>query len=207
MSPPFLAPQQTPPLLILSVLSVFPPQICLSSSSSLPARRQIHRARFLSLFCESCEGNLEGLSGINLKGKCFSLLLFLALSADWVGSPGTCRLLIFTVPTPAQSFCQSSPPKEQKKKNLFHFLRSLGPIRFPLHLWETSSSFVNPPGGTNSQWSDWLLFEDVRAVHLFRWRCTEEILQSSGNFLGKTGGKLPGASMHYSLGVKNSLFC
>lgn len=145
MSPPLSSPSSPLDLLQLaplppqfpSVLSVpLPPRNRLSSSPSpLPVPRQIHRARFLSLFCESCEGNLEGLSGINLKGKRLSLLLSLALSADWVRSPGTCRLLISTIPPPHPpllgSFCRSLA---LKKKILLHFLRNVGPIPFSLHL-------------------------------------------------------------------------
>lgn len=94
---PQLAP--FPPTFPLCSLCPPPPWNHLSSSpSTLPVSRLIHRARFLSLFCESCEGNLEGLSGINLKRKRLSLLLSLALLADWVRSPGTCRLLISTTP-------------------------------------------------------------------------------------------------------------
>lgn len=136
MSPPFSSLLDLLSL-CLSVLSVplFPPRNSLSSQPSpLPVSHQIHRARFLSLFCESCEGNLEGLSGINLKGKHLSLLLSLALSADWVRSPGTCRLLISTTPvitpTAAQSFCQSLAQWERGKKILFYFLRNAGPILF-----------------------------------------------------------------------------
>lgn len=109
-----------PPYQFPSVLSVpLPPSLenRLSSPSPLPVPRQIHRARFLSLFCGSCEGNLEGLSGINLKGKSLSLLLSLALSADWVRSPGTSRLLISTAPTHPllESFCRSVPLKNKKR--------------------------------------------------------------------------------------------
>lgn len=101
-------------------------------------------------FSESCKGNLEGLSGINLKRMHLSLLLFLALLAHWFCSSGTCRLLIsppspptHTHPTPhqrataAQSFCQSSPLKKKKgKENLLYFLRN-DPLF--LCLWDSES--------------------------------------------------------------------
>lgn len=97
---PGLSPTGSFPLTV-SLCSVCLPlqKNCLSFPwSPHPNTRQIHGARFLSLFCKSCKGNLEGLSGINLKGKRLSLLLFLALSADWVCLPGTCSLLISTTP-------------------------------------------------------------------------------------------------------------
>ena len=165
-----------------------PPRNHLSSSpSTLPVPRLIHRARFLSLFHESCEGNLEGLSGINLKRKRLSLLLSLALLADWVRSPGTCRLLISTTPLTARTHPCSKFLLElgskKKKKYLLHFLRNVGPIPFLCTCERGSISFVNPLGGTNNLWRDWLLFEDVRAVRVFRWRHTEEDLWSSGSAL------------------------
>lgn len=130
-SPPFSSPLDLPRLAPLPpqfpLFSVSLPRNCLSSSSPSPRSVvcQIHRARFLSLFCESCEGNLEGLSGINLKRKRLSLLLSLALLADWVRSPGTCRLLISTIPlpplptAPAQSFFRAWLQKRKKKCSTF----------------------------------------------------------------------------------------
>lgn len=116
-----------------------PPRNHLSSSpSTLPVPRLIHRARFLSLFHESCEGNLEGLSGINLKRKRLSLLLSLALLADWVRSPGTCRLLISTTPLTARTHPCSKFLLElgskKKKKISAPLSEKCGPHPLSLHL-------------------------------------------------------------------------
>lgn len=126
MNPPFQIPFfffSAPTLLSVSL-----PLTSLTSPLSDP-----QGVIFLVCFSESCKGNLEGLSGINLKRMHLSLLLFLALMAHWFCSSGTCRLLIlppFPAPhhpaTAAQSFCQSSPLKKKKKppKHLLHFLRN-----------------------------------------------------------------------------------
>lgn len=137
---PQLAP--LPPRFSLSVLSVSFPRNHLSSSplSSLPVLCQIHRARFLSLSCESCEGNLEGLGGINLKRKRLSLLLSLALSADWVRSPGTWRLLISATsspPPPPPPPCSKFLSELGSKKKSVPLSAKCGPHPFPLHLRET----------------------------------------------------------------------
>lgn len=141
-SSPLDLPQLAPlsPMVPLCSFCVSPPETCLSSSPApLPVPRQIHRARFLSLFCESCEGNLEGLSGINLKGKRLSLLLSLALSADWVRSPGTHRLLISTTPLllgtpthPCSKFLSELGSK--KKKKTVPLSEKCGPHPLSLHL-------------------------------------------------------------------------
>lgn len=117
MNPPFQIPFiffSAPTLLSVSL-----PLTTLSSPLSDP-----QGVIFLVCFSESCKGNLEGLSGINLKRMHLSLLLFLALLAHWFCSSGTCRLLISPPsPTPhhpataAQSFCQSSPLLKKKKKS------------------------------------------------------------------------------------------
>lgn len=160
MSPPFLSPLDLPQLAPLppqfpSVLCVSLPRNHLSSSSPSPhsVLCQIHGARFLTLFCESCEGNLEGLSGINLKRKRLSLLLSLALLADWVRSPGTCRLLISTTPlshrpptTPAQSFFWAWL---QKKKICSTFWEMWAPTPFFAPV-RGRVKVVNPLGGTNN---------------------------------------------------------
>lgn len=68
-SPPFCSPpHRSFPFSFSSLRFIF---LLLRLPSPTP--RQICGVRSLSLFCESCEGNLEGLSGINLKGKCSSL--------------------------------------------------------------------------------------------------------------------------------------
>lgn len=193
MNPPFLTPsspldlpQPAPlPPYFVSVLSVSPLKNTLSSlPSPLPVPHLIHRARFLSLLCESCEGNLEGLSGINLKGKRLSLLLSLALSADWVRSPGTWRLLISGTLPHLPHLCSKFLLSALTKKNSVPLSEKCGPhplFSAPVRDWV--KDFVNPLGGTNNLWRDWLLFEDVRVIHLFRWRYTEEDLWSSGSLL------------------------
>lgn len=108
-------------------------------------------------------------------------------------------------PTRARSFCWSLALK--KKKNLFHFLRNVGPIPFLCTCERASVSFVNPLGGTNNLWRDWLLFEDVRAVRVFRWRHTERGLVVLGQHAWTTGEKLLGGSIHYSHSVGNGSLC
>lgn len=127
---PGLSPTGSFPLTV-SLCSVCLPlqKNCLSFPwSPHPNTRQIHGARFLSLFCKSCKGNLEGLSGINLKGKRLSLLLFLALSADWVCLPGTCSLLISTTPLTTSTATKFLMELSLKKKNLIHLKRTGSPI-------------------------------------------------------------------------------
>lgn len=124
-----------------------------SLPSPLPVPCLIHGARFLSLFCKSCEGNLEGLSGINLKGKRLSLLLSLALSADWVRSPGTLRLLISTALPHRPHLCSkflselSSKKKKKQKKFCSTFCEMWPHPLFPAPVRDSlSESFCKPTG-------------------------------------------------------------
>lgn len=103
---------------------------------------QIHWVWFLACYSESCKGNLEGLSGINLKRMLLSLLLFLALLAGWFCSSGLQAFDLTSFPhsPPPCYWCSKflSELISKKKKSLLHFLRN-DPLS--LRLWDSETKF------------------------------------------------------------------